>query len=275
MVQLSPDTRNTTWDGCSGYHYSDLSILGFSHTHLSGTGCADLGDFLFLPFVGNEIPSCLPFSHDNEEAHPGYYKVVFPDAGVTAELTATTRAGVHRYSFEGAGERHVLIDAAYNIGGTHPDRIFLETAGDSVVKGGRHVSGWSPDRQIFFNAVFSVPFSSAERLEGDRMLLTFPETVTEVTVAVGLSQVDTEGAARNLSTEVGDKDFEAVHSAARKAWADALGSVKVEGGSKEAAANFYSALYHTMVVPNRGDDVDGRYRDFSQQIAKVPEGQGF
>ena len=275
MVQLSPDTRNRTWDGCSGYHYSDASILGFSHTHISGTGCADLGDFLFLPFIGKGIPISLPFSHDDEKACPGYYKVDFPEAGLTVELTATTRAGVHRYTFKGEGERHILIDAAYNIGETHPDRIFMDMEGDSVVKGGRHVSGWAPDRQIYFNAAFSVPFSSAEKLEGDRMLLTFPASTSEVTVSVGLSQVDTDGAARNLEAEVGDKDFEAVRSEALQAWIEALGAIKVEGGSKEARANFYSALYHTMVVPNRGDDVDGRYRDFRQEIASVPEGRAF
>ena len=104
MVQLSPDTRNKTWDGCSGYHYSDSTILGFSHTHLSGTGCADLGDFLFLPFTGKDIPESLPFSHKDEVASPGYYKVAFPGAGVTVELTATTRTGIHRYSFKGQGE---------------------------------------------------------------------------------------------------------------------------------------------------------------------------
>ena len=275
MVQLSPDTRNRTWDGSSGYHYSDPAILGFSHTHLSGTGCADLGDFLFLPFIGENIPENLPFSHDNEEASPGYYKVVFPDAGITAELTATTRTGVHRYTFKGKGERHILIDAAYNIGDTHPDGIFMNVEGDSIVKGGRHVSGWAPDRQIYFNAAFSVPFSSAEKLEGDRMLLTFPETTGEVVVSVGLSQVDADGAARNLAAEVGEKDFDAVHSDALKAWSGALGSITVEGGTKEARANFYSALYHTMVVPNRGDDVDGRYRDFHQEIVSVPEGRAF
>lgn len=275
MVQLSPDTRNRTWDGCSGYHYSDASILGFSHTHISGTGCADLGDFLFLPFIGKDIPISLPFSHDDETACPGYYKVDFPKAGLTVELTATTRAGVHRYTFKGEGERHILIDAAYNIGETHPDRIFMDMEGDSVVKGGRHVSGWAPDRQIYFNAVFSVPFSSAEKLEGDRMLLTFPETTKEMTVSVGISQVDTDGAARNLATEVGDKDFDTIRTEAFDTWAEALGSIKVEGGSKEDRTNFYSALYHTMIVPNRCDDVDGRYRDFSQEIATVPEGRAF
>ena len=275
MVQLSPDTRNKTWDGCSGYHYSDSTILGFSHTHLSGTGCADLGDFLFLPFIGKDIPESLPFSHKDEVASPGYYKVAFPGAGVTVELTATTRTGIHRYSFKGQGERHILVDGAYNIGETKPDSIFLEPVGDTGLKGGRHVTGWAPERYIFFNAAFSVPFSSAEPLEGSRILLTFPESVTEITVSVGLSQVGTDGAAKNLEVEAGGKDFNTIRSEAAATWAEALGAIKVEGGSKEATANFYSALYHTMVVPNRGDDVDGRYRDFKQEIATVPEDGAF
>ena len=206
MVQLSPDTRNKTWDGSSGYHSSDSTILGFSHTHLSGTGCADLGDFLFLPFVGKDIPECLPFSHDDEMASPGYYKVAFPDAGVTAELTATTRTGAHRYSFSGEGERHILVDGAYNIGEVRPDGIFLQPEGNTVLLGGRHVNGWAPDRHIFFYARFSEPFSSANPLDGDRILLTFPESVSQVSVFVGLSQVDAAGAKGNLDAEVGGKD---------------------------------------------------------------------
>ena len=275
MVQLSPDTRNKTWDGCSGYHYSDSTILGFSHTHISGTGCADLGDFLFLPFIGKDIPESLPFSHNDEKATPGYYKVSFPEAGITAELTATTRTGLHRYTFKGEGERHVLVDLAYNIGETHPDQIFFEAEGKSVLLGGRHVSGWAPDRYIFFYAQFSVPFSSSEPLEGDKVLLTFPESTNEMTISVGISQVGTAGAQKNLEAEVGTKDFDAVRAETAKVWAEALGSIKVEGGSKEATANFYSALYHCMVAPNRGDDVDGRYRDFHQNIVPVPEGRAF
>ncbi len=275
MVQLSPDTRNKTWDGSSGYHYSDPSILGFSHTHLSGTGCADLGDFLFLPFIGNAVPENLLFSHDNETASPGYYRVDFPDAGLAVELTATTRTGVHRYSFSKEGPRKVLVDATYNIGEVSPEEIFMETEGDSILSGGRRVHGWAPDRYIFFKAVFSVPFISADRLEGDRILLSFPAGMNELTVSVGLSQVDVQGASRNLEAEVGSKDFETVRSEAAKTWADALDAIKVQGGSKDAMADFYSALYHTMVVPNRMDDVSGLYRDFRQEISKVPAGRSF
>ncbi len=273
MVQLSPDTRNTTWDGSSGYHQSDSAILGFSHTHLSGTGCQDLGDFLFLPFIGGDLPASLPFSHEDEQASPGYYRVDFPKSGMTVELTATTRTGVHRYSYKGEGERHVLVDAAYNIGETHPDMIFLESVGDSELRGGRRVKGWSPERYIFFHARFSVPFTLAEALQGDRVLLTFPEGISSLEIFVGLSQVDAEGARRNMEAEVAGKDFEEVRRETAGAWSAALGTIKVEGGSDRAAANFYSALYHTMVVPNRLDDVDGRYRDFRQEIATVPDGR--
>ena len=275
MVQLSPDTRNMTWDGCSGYHQSDSTILGFSHTHISGTGCADLGDFLFLPYIGDVQPASLPFSHKNEKASPGYYRVSFPEYGITAELTATTRVGVHRYTFKGSGERHVLVDAAYNIGGTNPDNIVLETEGEHIIKGGRHVNGWAPDRYIFFSAAFSVPFISAEMLEGNRCLVTFPESVEAITIAVGLSGVDTEGAARNRESETGGMDFDAVKAETAGVWANALGTVRVEGGSKKDVSNFYSALYHTMLSPNRLDDVDGRYRDFALGISKVPEGRAF
>ena len=146
MVQLSPDTRNTGWDGSSGYHYSDNTILGFSHTHLSGTGCADLGDFLFTPAIGN-VPvkdgayavDPLPFTHEDEMASPGYYRVRFPERGITAELTAGPHTGIHRYTFNGKGERHILIDMKHNIGETAPRDIFLQAVGDTLVQGGRIV----------------------------------------------------------------------------------------------------------------------------------------
>ena len=273
MVQLSPDTRNTTWDGSSGYHQSDSVILGFSHTHLSGTGCQDLGDFLFLPFIGKDIPGSLPFSHEDEMASPGYYRVDFPVLGISAELTASPRVGIHRYSFEGEGERHILVDAFHNIGELHPDMIFLERVGDSELRGGRRVKGWAPERYIFFHARFSEPFSSAETLEGDRVLLTFPEGTRTVEVSVGLSQVDADGALINLEAEAGGKDFDTVRRETAEAWAEALGTIRVKGGSESATKVFYSALYHTMVVPDRADDVDGRYRDFRQEISTVPDGR--
>ena len=273
MVQLSPDTRNRTWDGCSGYHTSDSTIMGFSHTHLSGTGCQDLGDFLFTPAIG-EV-EVLGFSHDNETASPGYYRVRFAEKGITAELTATPHAGVHRYSFSGNGERRIRIDLRYNIGDCKPDNITFREVSDTRVQGGRHVSGWAPDRYMYFSADFSVPFTDCKDEGEDRYLLTFPEGTDEVTVSVGLSTADAEGAELNRLAEVGEKDFDTVRAEARMLWAEQLGKIRVEGGSEERRTIFYSALYHTMTSPNLMADLDGRYRNHSQEVVKAPEGKAF
>ena len=160
LVQLSPDTRTEGWDGCSGYHYSDDTILGFSHTHLSGTGCADLGDFLFTPGLGEVGP--LPFSHSDESASPGYYKVKFP-AGITAELTAAAHTGVHRYTFTGKGVPRILVDAVHCIGdGTTALESDVSALGPQQICGHRLVDGWSQGRDIFIDAFFSVPFEAEE-----------------------------------------------------------------------------------------------------------------
>ncbi len=273
LVQLSPDTRNRTWDGSSGYHTSDSTILGFSHTHLSGTGCQDLGDFLFTPSMGDIAP--LPFSHEDETASPGYYRVRFKENGITAELTATSHAGIHRYSFPIKREPRIRIDMRHTIGDCIPDSISFNTVSDRLVQGGRHISGWAPDRYMFFSASFSVPFSGCKDEGEDRYLLTFPEGTEEVTVSVGLSEVDAESAEQNRIAEVGDKDFDAVRAETRMLWANNLGKVKVEGGSSERMTIFYTALYHTMVSPNLMSDLDGRYRNHCQEIASAPQGRRF
>ena len=171
LVQLSPDTRTYGWDGCSGYHYTDSAILGFSHTHLSGTGCADLGDFLFTPALGKVSP--LPFSHKDECARPGYYKVVTP--GLTVELTASARTGVHRYTFTGEGERCLMVDALHCIGdGNKAIEAFVRAEGESDVCGKRLVNGWVEGREIYLAATFSVPFEKAEEVAPGQLLLRFP-----------------------------------------------------------------------------------------------------
>ena len=273
LVQLSPDTRNTTWDGCSGYHESDTTIMGFSHTHISGTGCADLGDFLFTPGIGKISP--MRFSHKDETASPGYYRVRFPEPGITAELTATPHTGIHRYTFTGKGERLILIDLHHTIGGCNPDSISFEAVSETAVRGGRHVTGWSPNRYVHFSASFSVPFTGCTPDGQDRWLLAFPEDTEEITVSVGLSTADTEGAERNRLAEVGDKDFDTVRAETRMLWAGHLGKIKVEGGTAERRTIFYTALYHVMVSPNRMSDLDGRYRNHSLEIAQAPDGRAF
>ena len=248
LVQLSPDTRTYGWDGCSGYHYSDSTILGFSHTHLSGTGCADLGDFLFTPGVGQVVP--LAFRHKDEEAWPGYYKVETPQVGV--ELTATPHVGVHRYTFKGAGERLVLIDATHCIGdGNVAVEAWVKTKGESEISAKRLVNGWVQGREIYLNASFSVPFAKADEVAPGKLLLTFPEDTEVLTIYAGLSYESVQGARNNRIAETDGQGFEDVLDQTTEVWEQALGAITVQGGPVEL---FYTCLYHTLVVPNRLDD---------------------
>ena len=244
LVQLSPDTRTYGWDGCSGYHYSDTAILGFSHTHLSGTGCADLGDFLFTPGVEHIQP--LSLDHKKESARPGYYKVVTPE--VTVELTATPHVGVHRYTFTAEGERQVLLNANHCIGdGNVAVEAWFKEEEDDEVSGKRLVNGWVQNRAIYLNAAFSEEFEEAKEVAPGELLLTFPEDVTELTVWVGLSYTGLEEARANRVAETDGKNFEAVLGQTTKAWNGALSHITVEGGPVE---QFYTCLYHTSVEPN-------------------------
>lgn len=252
LVELSPDTRIEGWDGCSGYHYSDSAILGFSHTHLSGTGCADLGDFLFTPGLDKAEP--LAFSHKAETAFPGYYKVVFP-VGITAELTATPRSGVHRYTFSGKGKPVILIDAVHSIGeGTKASVHDIHPDGNSAVEGHRRVSGWAEDRDIYLSARFSVPFESAEPAGKGKLLLGFPEGTHEITVYAGISYTGIDGARLNLKAETDGRSFDSILAEARETWDGVLGTMEVTGGP---TAQFYTCLYHTFVCPNLMEDAGG------------------
>ena len=251
LVQLSPDTRTYGWDGCSGYHYSDSAILGFSHTHLSGTGCADLGDFLFTPGLGEGVPGPLAFSHSDENACPGYYKVVFP-SGIRVELTASPRVGLHRYSFSGEGARKILIDATHCIGeGSKATTALLEAVSDKEVCGKRVVTGWIPDRECYLSASFSEPFTAEDAGEG-KLLLDFGKDVKEITVKAGISFNSAQGAKENRIAEAGELGFDEILAITKDDWGSALGSIIVSGGPVE---QFYTCLYHTLVTPNRIDDV--------------------
>ena len=266
LVQLSPDTPN---GGVAGYHDSDSLILGFSHTHLSGTGQGDLGDFLFVPIIGevaqNEdgfVIEPKPFSHKDEKASAGYYSVKFPalrqESGIVAELTALPHTGCHRYSFSGKGERRILVDLKHNVGSTRPDGISFQKVSDTQIQGGRHVRGWAPERWVYFSALFSAPFSSCEPDGHDRYLLTFPEDLNELTISVGISAVDAEGAENNRIAEMAKPDFNTALNASKALWNKALGKVVVDGGSKERRKVFYTALYHSQIVPNLMTDVGGK-----------------
>lgn len=295
MVQLSPDTRVEGWDACGGYHYSDASILGFSHTHLSGTGIPDYGDILFMPTVGNVqlTPGTASntqtgyrsrFNHTSEKALPGYYSVRLEDDNVGVELTATRRVGIHRYTFPRSPEANIIIDLKHGLG---PDRVLdatLEIVGDREIAGFRRSDGWAKDQVVYFVAQFSKPFASAgvavddaiqhgaSRAQGKNVkgFVRFATSVNErIVVKVGLSGVSNEGAKKNLESEMPDWDFDAVRTQAEETWNTELGKIDIEGGSREQRTTFYTALYHAMIAPNLFSDVDGSYRGMDGKIRRA------
>ncbi|MBU8920715.1 MAG: glycoside hydrolase family 92 protein, partial [Bacteroidales bacterium] len=298
MVQLSPDTRLTGWDGCSAYHYSDNHIYGFSHTHLSGTGCSDYGDILVMPvtadpFAGDassELGECgASFDHSSEHASPGYYSVLLnspmrdsslldnsldsSSRGIVAELTVTERCGFHRYSFDSVDEVGIFIDL------DHRDRVLdssLRISGRNEVEGFRRSEAWAADQHVYFVARFSRPITgsviSGNRLignddtgengiEGAKGWFGF-EAAEDGTllVKVGISAVSMEGARKNLEAEIPGWDFDKIAVEAAGKWDDSLGRIKISGGTAGERTTFYTALYHSMLAPNLFSDVDGRYR---------------
>ena len=279
MVQLSPDTRTDTWDGCSGYHYSDKRILGFSHTHLSGTGAGCLGDIMVMPFVGRpdaQADVSSAFSHDRETAQPGYYSVYLQDSKVKAELTATTRAGLHHYTFEGAGDRWLVVDLDHGIMNETKDS-FLKVEDETTVSGWRRSSGWGGERTAYFVMRFSKPISltagptrifggQAEATGARGKVRAFFRVPADIEVKVGISATGIEGARRNLDAEIPGWDFDAVKAKTQKAWGGVLGATTIEGRDPHVRKTFYSNLYLSYQAPNTFDDVDGAYWGMDHRV---------
>ncbi len=291
MVQLSPDTRTLGWDACSGYHYSDSSILGFSHTHLSGTGIGDYGDILFMPFTG-DIP-LVPgeadqidsgyrsrFVHASEKAGPGYYSVELKDYGIRAELTATKRAGVHRYTYPEADVAGILIDLTHTIHGHANPLHEIRVLNNQEIQGLKVTSGWAKNHYVYFTAKFSKPFEvklylndrlqeGQEQVSGQhaRAKLEFQtKRGEEVLAKVGISTTSYEGSLKNLNQEVNGWDFDLVREMAEDTWEDQLSKVRIETKDKSEKRTFYTALYHSFIYPGVFSDVDGTYRGMDQQI---------
>jgi predicted alpha-1,2-mannosidase len=266
MVQLSPDTRLTGWDGCSGYHYSDSKIYGFSHTHLSGTGISDYGDILLTPMVGRNYSG--HFQHRNETATPGYYSVKLDNDNILVELTATARAAMHRYTFPATEGANIVIDLA------HRDKVLdsgLRIVDANMVVGWRRSQAWAKDQVVYFALAFSQPFIAHGSIDTDqRTYFRFDTRAgAPVLVKVGISAVDIDGALKNVRAEISGWDFEKVRSDAKAAWNAELKKITVTGGTVSQLANFYTSLYHAMSAPNLFMDVDGRYRgrDFKTHLA--------
>jgi predicted alpha-1,2-mannosidase len=277
MIQPGPDTRLTGWDSSSGYHYSDNRIVGFTHTHLSGTGIPDYGDILLMPTTGEARLSngldgtpgySSSFSHAMEEAEPGYYAVTLSDYDIRAELTSTLRAGLHRYRFPAGRPAHVVLDLA------HRDEVIdssINVVSNLEVTGHRRSRSWAKDQRLYFAIRFSRPVLSLAHTSM-KALFDCGDNGGLLLVKVGISAVSIDGARRNLSAELPAWDFDAVRRSASDAWERELGRIRVEGGSRDQRVVFYSALYHSMLAPNVYMDVDGQYR--GRDLA-VHRAQGF
>ncbi len=270
MVQLSPDTRTDPqeWDGCGGYHYSDSLIYGFSHTHLSGTGVADLCDVLLMPLSGGYTTKPEQyrsrFSHQREAAHAGYYRVHLDDPNVDVELTATKRVGVHRYTFNRNDARAFVLDLR------HRDKLLASSivqTGPAEITGERRSSSWARDQRLFYCMQFSVPVGLEQSLSDSSVaVISLPEGSGQVLVKVGISAVSVEGARKNLKAKADGWDFDALKQQAENAWDKELGRIEVLGGTPEQQRIFYTALYHSLLVPYLINDTDGRYRGFDGNV---------
>lgn len=282
MMQLSPDTRYEGWDGCSGYHYSDSLIYGFSHTHLSGVGVPDYCDLLIVP--QNGIPKTTPgyldpkgygyrFSHEQENASPGYYEVKLLDQQINVRLTVSERAGMHEYTFlNKAGKKFILIDL------DHRDKVLSAyiTPGKNkrTVSGLRVSQSWANNQYFYFYLETSVPYQSAKKITKggqNKLLLTFSEKTPQIKIKVGMSAVDEEGAIRNLESEIPDWDFDNLRAETVKKWNNELGKIDFRTKDNDVMVNFYTALYHTYLCPNIFSDIDGRYRGRDNAIHRLED----
>lgn len=289
MIQPSPDTRIYEWDACSGYYYADSTVNGFSHTHLSGTGCGDYGDVLLMPTVGEQkttyagannqtLAYASRFSHEKEKATPGYYSVFLDTYGVNVELTATQRAAIHRYTFPETKEAGIILDLDYSLQGQQNRELQLEVIGDSVIRGYKNTNGWAWRHDVYFYAVFSKPFvctivddsiaqpAGKPMLKVKKALLRFETKKDEqVLVKLALSAVDEKGAQKNLA-EIPGWDFDKVQADARQEWNKYLSKIDVTTSDEEQKTVFYTSLYHTGFAPNLFTDIDGRYRGLDRNI---------
>ena len=317
MVQLSPQTNfevmheddgsynSETYEYCAGYQHRDSTIIGFAHTNFSGTGHSDLGDFLVMPTTGKLILDPLKtsedkkgfystFSHDNEEASPGYYKVDLDSYNIKAELTASERVGFHQYTFPKSDDAHIILDLVYNV--YHHDNknvwTFIRVENDSLITGYRQTKGWARTKKVFFAMQFSKPFKSYGHKKYDDIKYdgfyrrfnqeeNFPEMAgknirayfnfdtqdrEKINIKFALSPVSTAGAMKNLEAEIPHWDFNKTKEDTKAKWNKELSKIEVETLTEDDKTTFYTAMYHTNLSPILYEDVDGQYRGLDQNI---------
>ena len=284
MVQLSPDNGLGGWDRISGYFYPDSTIAGFSHTHLSGTGAGDLYDVLFMPVTlpfkeaEGELGIHSKFSHQDEEASAGYYRVKLQDYNINVELTATPRCGVQRYTFPKAESMVILnLKKAMNWDFTMDSQI--EIVDSCNIRGYRFSEGWARGQKLYFATRFSKPFKSVEldnaeiKLKGEKVgtsniarFMFDTEEGEQITIVTALSGVSVEGAVKNLNAEAPHNDFDQYLADAKADWNKQLQRIEVVGMNNDDKVNFYTALYHSMIAPTIYSDVDGKYYGPDKQV---------
>ena len=317
MVQLSPQTNfevmheddgsynSETYEYCAGYQHRDSTIIGFAHTNFSGTGHSDLGDFLVMPTTGKLILDPLKtsedkkgfystFSHDNEEASPGYYKVDLDSYNIKAELTASERVGFHQYTFPKSDDAHIILDLVYNV--YHHDNknvwTFIRVENDSLITGYRQTKGWARTKKVFFAMQFSKAFKSYGHKKYDDIKYdgfyrrfnqeeNFPEMAgkdirayfnfdtqdrEKINIKFALSPVSTAGAMKNLEAEIPHWDFNKTKEDTKAKWNKELSKIEVETLTEDDKTTFYTAMYHTNLSPILYEDVDGQYRGLDQNI---------
>jgi predicted alpha-1,2-mannosidase len=286
MVQLSPDTRiDGSWEGCSGYHYSDNVIFGFSHTHLNGTGVSDYGDILLMPTMGkpslNNKEYSSDFSHKNEKASAGFYSVKLDKHNIDVRLTTSTRVGFHEYTFNENGQANIILDL------NHRD-ILLEgevrIIDNKTIEVFRRSEAWATNQYLYAYIQFDTPleistFKSNQKqgkqiYSGTELALAFSKNVKKgdkIKVKVALSLTGYEGAKLN-STEISHWDFEKVRQETEQLWNKELSKIEVTSNDKDKLTVFYTAMYHLMIQPNIAQDLDGKYRGRDNQVHL---GEGF
>ena len=287
-IQLSPDNGLPGWNRISGYYYPDSTIAGFSHTHLSGTGAGDLYDIMFMPvtrpYKEAEPPLGIhsSFSHNDEFASAGYYRVLLKDYNINVELTATERCGIQRYTFPKA-ESSIFLNLKKAMNWDFTLDSYIEVVDSCTIRGYRISQGWSPEQHVYFQTRFSRPFddyqidktdiTTKEKGKiGTAYIARFDfntEKDEEILVTTALSGVSMEGAALNLQTEAPKDDFDYYYAQAVSNWNTQLGKIKIEGGSTDDQTVFYTALYHSMLAPTIYSDVDGSYMGADRKIHKA------
>jgi len=294
-VQLGPTNFVKGWDWCSGYHYSDSIVTGFSHTHLSGTGIGDLGDVLLMPYTGSV--KVLPgrqedistgyaslYSHDQESARPGYYQVKLLKYGINAELTASERVGFHRYTFPANDTARIIIDLKAGIGWDRPTATSLKQVDEHTFTGFRHSSGWAADQRLFFAVKISEPVDAFQLFEADTLVenvaagarqtkgvLTFSDALKKpVLVKVGISPVSEENALANVEAEIPHWDFDRVVREALEKWNRELSRISVKSTDTAQMRTFYTSMYHLMIAPALFNDANGDYRGTDKKVYPDP-----